>query len=42
MNLYSNQHLENNTPASAARSFLTKAIVDGGRGWTITDGGYQP
>jgi hypothetical protein len=30
-----------NTPASAARVFLTKPVINGGRGWTITDGGYQ-
>ena len=30
-----------NTPGSAAKVFLTKSIANGGRGWTITDGGYQ-
>lgn len=30
-----------NTPGSAARAFLTRSTALGGRGWTITDGGYQ-
>jgi hypothetical protein len=30
-----------NTPGSAARAFLTRSTALGGRGWTITDGGYE-
>jgi hypothetical protein len=30
-----------NTPGSAAKVFLTTSIANGGRGWTINDGGYQ-
>jgi hypothetical protein len=30
-----------NTAGSAAKVFLTKSTGAGGRGWTITDGGYQ-
>jgi len=30
-----------NTPGSAAKVFLTKPIAQGGRSWTINDGGYQ-
>ena len=31
-----------NTPGSAAKVFLTTSIANGGRGWTINDGGYEP
>jgi hypothetical protein len=30
-----------NTAGSAAKVFLTTSIANGGRGWTITDGGYE-
>ena len=30
-----------NTPGSAAGAFLTRSTGVGGRGWIITDGGYQ-
>jgi hypothetical protein len=30
-----------NTAGSAAKVFLTKDVADGGRGWIITDGGYE-
>jgi hypothetical protein len=31
-----------NTAGSAAKVFLTTSIANGGRGWTINDGGYEP